>query len=128
MPLKSFSEDAYAQDPIVPTRVEHRVEYGNWLEKSQFHGHWYDFLIYEFLDGENRAEAVRYMDEERVVLRILEPHTPTSDFAIDVLAFLSLRYTEVEISGASDESNIMDDQILEKIEQRKRKLFEEHKD
>ena len=127
MSFKCFPGDGYDQDLIAPTRIEHRVEYGDWDEKSQTYGFWYDFLIYEFREGDKLAEAVAYMDEESVELRVLDPNDPTSDFAIKVLVFLSLRYATLKIMEGSG-SYSFDEHIREKVEQQKISLFKKHKD
>ena len=127
MTLNSFPEDGYDQDLIVPARVEHRVEFGDWDDQSQQFGFWYEFLVYEFVEGTSRAEAVRYLDEDTVVLRHLQPDDPASDFAMKVLVFLSLRYTNIEIMNRSG-AQIFDDRMRSELDRRKNQHLATYRD
>lgn len=102
--MDSFPDDAYSQDAITPSRVEHRVEFGDRINATangrEAFGYWYDFLVYEFVEGRSRAEAVRYLDEDLVTLRILQPADQTSEFALRVLLFLTMRYDRVYVPAA----------------------------
>lgn len=102
--MDSFADDAYSQDIITPNRVEHRVEFGDRHGSAtsgrQAFGYWYDFLVYEFIEGPSRAEAVRYLDEDHVTLRVVQPADLTSEFAMRVLLFLTMRYEQVYVPTA----------------------------
>ena len=101
--MSAFPDDAYAQDPIVPFRVEHRHEFGDpQPEKGGGFGYEYDYIAYEFRDGPRGAQAVHYMDEPgTVTVRWIDPPELRSDFAMRILVFLSMRFDTVRVPSAS---------------------------
>jgi|GEM_PF-4318611 len=123
--MDSFPDDGYSQDIITPTRVEHRVEFGDRNDTvangRQAFGYWYDFLIYEFVEGQSRAEAVRYLDEDHVTLRVVQPADLTSEFAMRVLLFLTTRYERVYVPTVDGHAPL-DDRLQSRI----RELWAHH--
>lgn len=97
--MESFANDAYSQDVIAPTRVEHRFEYGDRQPDGQW-GYTYNYLFYVFEEADCRAEAIHYMDEtDQATIRRLSGGVDCHQFTVRVLAFLRARYDRVTVEA-----------------------------
>lgn len=100
-PPATFADDAYRQDAIVPVRVEHRFEYGDACGDDEDGavrwGHAYNFLFYQFAEGDALAEASYDLDDGDAFLRHVEPSGFEGEFCLRVLVFLSMRAQRVRL-------------------------------
>ncbi|MET3896920.1 hypothetical protein ABIB57_000844 [Devosia sp. UYZn731] len=85
----------YRQDIIAPVAVRHLVEYGdtNPPRPGQF-GYWYNFIDYDFADGDRTLVARHYLDEPGTALLLAMPDD--DDLTLRVLVFLLMRFERIK--------------------------------
>lgn len=122
------NEDLYPSDMIAPCRIDHFFEWGDRTETAevQYWGYEYNYLVYEFREGEAVAVVWAYLDEEGMAfIRSLEPPDIRSDFVTKVLVFVSMRYETLQWMTKEGRSPLPAD-VVEKVEIAKLRHMKEH--
>ena len=122
------NEDPYPFDMIAPYRIDHFFEWGDRTETAevQYWGYQYNYLVYEFREGEATAVVWAYCDEDSTALvRSMEPEDIRSDFVTRVLVFVSMRYERLQWMTKEGRSSLPAD-VVEKVEIMKSRHMKEH--
>lgn len=121
--MRCVGDDAYKQDLIAPARVEHRVELGDRHNDTEF-GYHYNYLAYEFLEGEAVVEALHYLDESDVAhVRVIEPPDLSSVFVLRVLIFLTMRFERLTFNKVVRQSPLLGP-LLEQVKAARKQHME----
>jgi hypothetical protein len=87
--------ERYAQDVIVPTRVDHRLEFGERSpDRSDQFGYWYNYIDYLFEENGATLKARHYLDEPGAALLLAD--CSDDPFTLKVLVFLSMRFNALK--------------------------------
>ncbi len=105
-----FSDE---DEKIDAVRISHHVDFMFAADDKAFE-FYYNFLIYEFDNGHEKLSAKHYLDEPGVVNVHSPLALPLSDFARQVLVYLSLRYLSIQVP--SDKGYVpLPDDIREEV-------------
>lgn len=96
--------EAFGQDPITPTSVVHRMEFGDTApEDPGSFGHLYNYLDYLFRAVDGRTLQARHYFDEPDTAILQGPGDPdlADDFTRRVLIFLGMRYARMDVLAGS---------------------------
>jgi len=108
---------AYVSDIIAPTKIEHRLDFGGATAEGMFEYH-YNYLTYEFRDGNSEIEARAYLHTiSEVSIFKGDSVDWHSDFVMRTLMFLAARFDHIKYLGPDGYCPI-DHNLAEEVKKR----------
>ena len=88
-------------DPILPTRIEHRVDALRYPETGEM-AQYYNHIHYEFAVPAGRVEALTYMDDTKlVIVTVPDGMGIDNTHAKNILTYLQLRFERLDVRDES---------------------------